>query len=147
MGVITASLRGEGRHQQHDPHYVPMSILLAYDPERPYDLLIGMRGLNDYAEWLVAREIVCIGALWQTPAGLMDFQVIPMGDAVTQLVFRASERDCFGEPRDNNLHIDVSRKELLEFVRQMLRAVPPGTETSRLDIDRHLNALLGRTTP
>jgi sporulation and cell division protein SsgA len=147
MTNITASIRGEGRTEQHDTHYQPMQLTFVYNPQQPYDLMIGMRGLQDYAEWLVSREALCIGVLWQTPTGLMDFLVIPMGDATTQLVFRANERDCFGQLVDHHLHIDLPRKELLQFVAQILRAVPPGTESSHLDIDRHLNALLGRTTP
>jgi hypothetical protein len=68
-----------------------------------------------------------------------DFRAAPMGEAVTQLIIANSDPD--GDR--GAMHIDVARKELLQFLERTMRLVKPGRESTHIDMDQIVTALLG----
>lgn len=160
--LIVDAIDGLPRSSAHGPAGNPLTLTLIYQPDRPYasqivisnarncpngpthgietgEAAIGQNCNCDLTPWLVSREVLCIAAVWRTPAGMGDFRAVPMGNDTVQLVFQGSDPDN----RDESLHIDVDRKSLMGHLKRTMRAVPPGTESQHVDIDRALAALVG----
>lgn len=133
---IVTSMGGVGRGSAHSrDNLLPLTLTMSYLVDRPYEVAIWVAQRDqpahpDATGWLVSREILCNAAIWETPAGLCDFWAVPMGEATTQLVFVATATDHRGE----DLHVDVPRKGLLEFLGRTMRAVKLGHESRYLDI-------------
>lgn len=162
--LIVGRMEGLARRTPHSPVEMCPDLILAYQSDRPYavQILIGKpqdcqygpthgvmvdgHSLSlpcdcDLTPWTVSREVLCNAALWQTPAGMGDFRVAPMGDGTTQLVFCGSTPEDRGE----SIYVDVKRKDLLGFLQKTLLVVKPGGESQHLDMDALLAALMDRT--
>jgi Streptomyces sporulation and cell division protein, SsgA len=115
---------------------VPVPADLRYDPADPFAVTVCLRAHGSpEVEWVVAREVLAAGL--RTPAGDGDLGVWPStsdGDEVVCLSLSSPDgRALLYGPQD-----DVAL-----FLTRTYAAVPPGRESSFLDIDGLVERLLG----
>lgn len=106
-----------------------------YDPGDPFAVTVTFRTAYGDVAWTFARDLLVEGV--DTPSGDGDVHVWPCEDVDGRpLVAVELESD------DGELLVQAPRWAVRRFVARTLRAVPAGTESTRLDIDAALDALL-----
>jgi len=114
-----------------DADPIKVSANLRYDVRDPYAVCISFdAGTADRIEWTFARELLDQG-LWQ-PTGDGDVKIWPRGNSVVVALCSPSGRAVLETPR----------APVADFVARIQRLVPSGQESSFIDLDRELAALL-----
>ena len=135
----------------------PIDVAFVYDVGQPFSVVIDLaapsgHGYEEdgrFARWTVSREVLHIGAVWQSPSGSCDFITMPVNDECIELRFYVTNNTpCTHEPPchppGSYLSVVLPRGDLLRFLDLSVRAVPIGRESHYLDIDSGLAALLAR---
>jgi Streptomyces sporulation and cell division protein, SsgA len=112
--------------------------VFSYDPADPFAVRIsfgtaGPSGRPDGVVWLVARELLQTGL--ERPAGDGDVRVWPAASSADALFLHL--RAPSGEAL-----FELSRATLSAFLRETAAVVPVGAESSAVDLDDELAALL-----
>jgi len=117
---------------QDDQVLDPIDVGLGYDPTDPYAVrfTFGPPSAHPAAGvvWTFSRDLLVDGVT--TPTGEGDVQVWPCLDVDGRATVVVELRSPSGE-----LALQVLTKDLNEFVRRTLDAVPHGTESDHLDLD------------
>jgi len=113
---------------------VAVSTTLGYRREDPYALTLSFHASGGDVTWIVSRTLVMQGLV--QPVGDGDVRVRPghTGAEPTALL-------QFSSP-DGSLVAQARSHELKSFLTRTFDAVPAGSESSHLDIDGLLTALL-----
>ncbi|NDL56234.1 SsgA family sporulation/cell division regulator [Phytoactinopolyspora mesophila] len=114
----------------------PLPAEFHYYPNDPLAVTILFDSRSEApVRWVFARELLSDGLDRQ--AGLGDVSICPVEDEhglpSIQIQLSSPDGDAF---------IVAPAEEVEEFLARTWRAVPPGTESSRLNIDLALDALL-----
>jgi hypothetical protein len=114
---------------------IPLRVSMTYDPADPYAVHAVFRS-SDEVSWVFARELLEAGI--DHPAGEGDVRVwsITGGEGLPSIVYIE-----LASP-DGRALIEVPAGALAGFLAQTEAIVPSGTESSRLDIDETLEAIL-----
>ena len=119
-----------------------ISVLFEYHPDNPYSVRLEITMIYDDSEatkpWEVARELLYAGTVWGTPTGIGDFRVSLLSEDLVQLRLMDS-LSCPSEQAYLDMHL--SCRPLRSFLQRTLSAVPAGSESAFLDIDRELSEL------
>lgn len=124
--------------------WTDVPAVLGYDPGDPYAVQISFgevattvngepRGAEGGISWLLGRELLRSGL--DRPSGEGDVRVWPSHSAADVLFLHLQA------PSGEAL-FELSRGTVAAFLRQSDAMVPPGTESTLLDIDDELAALL-----
>ena len=112
---------------------VPVS--LTYDPQDPYAVALVFHTAEGDVTWMVARELLVVGA--GSPAGDGDVMVWPAltPDLEDAVVLRL-------QAPGGRLVLRLGMAELDDFLARTLALVPWGTESEHLDLDALVADLL-----
>jgi hypothetical protein len=117
---------------------VELAAAFSYDPGDPFAVTITFPADSGDIRWVMCRGVLLLGLT--DPAGRGDLRLWPSidecGRAVVVLEFRSPH---------GRLTAQASTTEIHRFLSRTLVAVPAGTESSRLDLDGLVDALLGRS--
>ncbi|MGA8211100.1 MAG: SsgA family sporulation/cell division regulator [Nocardioidaceae bacterium] len=114
----------------------PIDAELHYDPSDPYAVTTVFMTAAAEVRWTFGRDLLCDG-LYE-PSGDGDVHVWPCldsdGHAVVIIELCSPDGEALVQARTGDLS---------SFVDRMCAAVAPGQESSRLDIDAAISAILG----
>jgi hypothetical protein len=123
------------------PHQtiVPLVASLFYSSDDPYAVRVAFHvGLDEPVEWIFARDLLAAGA--QAREGHGDVTVWPsLGASGAGRVLNIELSSPFGQA-----HFEAGADDIAEFLDRTFQAVPAGAETSHVDVDAELTALLGQ---
>lgn len=117
---------------------VEVPVSLTYDQTDPYAVALVFHTSDGDITWMVARELLVIGAT--SPAGDGDVMVWP---ALTPTLEDAIMIRL--QAPGGRLVLRLGRLELDDFLRRTLALVPAGAESEHLDLDALVADLLGPT--
>lgn len=118
---------------------VPVPSRLTYRSSDPYAVHIGFHiGSAAPVRWSFARELLVEGVF--RPCGHGDVRVWPTKSASGSVVCLALTSS------DGDALIEAPAPQVSAWLERTLRAVPPGSEMTRLGIDEGLEELLGPST-
>ncbi|HNI69920.1 MAG TPA: SsgA family sporulation/cell division regulator [Marmoricola sp.] len=110
---------------------------LVYDAEDPYAMTMVFKiGADDEVLWTFGRDLFISGMY--EPAGDGDVRVWPCLDSTGRAVVIIELSSPEGE-----VMVQANSRDVSRFVSTMLTAVPRGSESSLIDFDEELVALLG----
>ncbi|MFF8383164.1 SsgA family sporulation/cell division regulator [Streptomyces kanasensis] len=116
-------------------HSVPVPARLTYRAADPYAVHIAFHiGSEHPVYWTFARELLVEGVF--RPCGDGDVRIWPSKTEGGGVVLMA-----LSSP-DGEALLEAPTAQVSAWLEHTLRAVPPGTESERLDIDEELTALL-----
>lgn len=104
-----------------------MKVVWYYDPKDPFAVQVRFPKTT----WFFARELLRAGLT--RPAGVGDVRLFPMSDTLLRLELRGDTGKGVFE---------FSLAQVRAFAAATYRAVPSGSETSYVDLDREIAALL-----
>lgn len=106
-----------------------------YDPTDPFAVSVTFHTVEGDVRWVFGRELLAEGLV--EPAGDGDVHIWPSlndrGEAVVNIDLVSP---------DGELLAEVAAAPVHEFVARSMRLVPPGSESSRLDLDRLITQLI-----
>jgi hypothetical protein len=116
---------------------LPMTAHLEYRADDPYAVAAAFHtGDDEPVRWVFARDLLDEGLVH--PAGDGDVRVIPgrndWGEHTLALQLASP---------DGVAVLEASAEDVLAFLEQSYRLVPPGTESDHCDVDAALSMLLG----
>ena len=116
---------------------VPLVASLYYSGDDPYAIRIAFHvGLDEPVEWIFARDLLAAGV--NAREGNGDVTVWPSkGASGAGQVLNLELSSPFGQA-----HFESAADEIADFLARTYEAVPAGAETSHVDVDAELNALL-----
>lgn len=127
---------------QHDMFTVlhgqpaPVVTRWTYRAGDPFAVTLGVRTRRGrWVEWLVARELVADALV--CPAGMGDILMSPrhvQGYDIVEIEIRST---------DGRAVLEVDRDLLAHFIKATEALVPPGTESTRVDLDAAIARLNG----
>jgi hypothetical protein len=127
---------------------VPLVASLYYSGSDPYAVRMAFHvGTDEPVEWIFARDLLAAGI--ESRQGEGDVQVWPSLMSCAE----ADDRDGIGETGEKILNIELSSpfgrahfeapaQAMSAFLRRTYQIVPPGQESSYIDIGAELNDLL-----
>jgi hypothetical protein len=113
----------------------PIKAQLHYDPRDPYAVTTVFVTGGGRVRWTFARELLESGL--HAPSGQGDVHVWPCLDADGRAVVIIE----LSAP-DGQALVQANTVDLAAFVKRMNKAVAPGTESDRLDVDATIRAIL-----
>ncbi|WP_042374564.1 SsgA family sporulation/cell division regulator [Streptacidiphilus neutrinimicus] len=114
---------------------LPVPALLAYCPEDPYAVHVTFHvGQDSPVTWVFARELLVEGVF--RACGTGDVRIWP-----TRADGRSRICLALSSPAGEAL-LEASAAPVATWLEQTLRVVPTGTESSVMDLDAELTALL-----
>ena len=127
------------RFVDHGVGTVPLDVTLSYDPTDPFAVTVVLHAEDGAVRWIFARDLLVDGMF--APAGDEDGDVYvwPCLDNAGVSVVIVELRSPSGE-----LMGQVPTRDLGRFVRDMLGAVPLGSEADHVDLDAVVERLLQR---
>lgn len=115
---------------------VDVPTTLGYREDDPYAVSLTFHSHSGDVVWVVSRTLLLQGLA--APTGEGDVKVYPSIDDRARAVVVLD----FSSP-DGRLVATTSSREIQGFLAKTFAAVPVGTESSRLDLDGLIEALLG----
>lgn len=113
----------------------PIDAQLHYDPRDPYAVTTVFHTGHGEVRWTFGRELLA-GGLYE-PSGDGDVHVWPCLDADGHAVVIIELSSPDGEAL-----VQARSGDLSEFVERMCHAVKPGSESTMIDVDAAINAIL-----
>ncbi|MGO4255017.1 SsgA family sporulation/cell division regulator [Marmoricola sp. RAF53] len=113
---------------QDDQVLTAIDVVAGYDPADPYAVSFAFGEPVSAAVWTFSRDLLIDGVT--APTGEGDVQVWPCLDVDGRATVVVELRSPTGE-----LALQVLTKDVHDFVRRTLDAVPLGTESDHLDLD------------
>jgi hypothetical protein len=115
---------------------VPLMATLAYNCSDPYAITMAFHvGTDEPVEWALARDL--LAAARSGHEGIGDFQAWPSTEPGGIEILNLSMTSPFGHAR-----FEASAEDISEFLDRTFELVPDGQESSHLDFDDELAALL-----
>jgi hypothetical protein len=115
---------------------LPLVADLRYDASDPFAVRVLFDvGAPEPVSWVFSRDLLDIGLV--EPVGEGDVRVEPVVDVHGQQSVRLS----LIVP-ESQAQLDIATDDVLEFLASSYEIVPPGEESSRLDLDGTVSALL-----
>lgn len=115
---------------------VPLVASLHYTSADPYAVRIAFHvGLDEPVEWIFARDLLAAGA--RDHDGIGDVRVWPSPDPAGGQLLNLELSSPFGHAR-----FEAPAAEVTDFLHRTYQAVPPGTETSHVNVEAELATLL-----
>jgi len=127
---------------------VPLVASLYYSGSDPYAVRMAFHvGTDEPVEWIFARDLLAAGI--ESRQGEGDVQVWPSPVSCAE----AGDQDGIGETGGKILNIELSSpfgqahfeapaRAMSAFLKRTYQIVPPGRESSYIDIETELNDLL-----
>lgn len=134
--IIESHLTME-RFVDHGVGTIPIEVTLSYDPADPFAVTVVLHAEGGPVRWLFARDLLVDGMF--APAGeeAGDVYAWPCldnaGVAVVIVELRSPSGQLIGQ---------IAARDLARFVRDMLGAVPLGSEGDHADMDAVVERLL-----
>ncbi|MFJ3308353.1 SsgA family sporulation/cell division regulator [Streptomyces sp. NPDC086549] len=115
---------------------VPIRAELGYEADDPYAVRAVFHTLDQSGtvEWFLSRDMLAQALSEHTGHG--DVRMWPTGDSGRDVVYMA-----LGSPAGSAL-LEFPAQGVESFLRETRSLVPPGAESSRLDLDAELAQLL-----
>lgn len=122
--------------ESHGDRGTEVPVSLTYQQDDPYAVAMVFHTAEGDITWLVARELLVVGA--GSPAGDGDVMVWPALTPETEdaVVIRL-------QAPGGRLVLRLGRLELDDFLSRTLALVPAGSESDHLDLDMLVADLLG----
>ena len=113
----------------------PLDAEFEYDPADPFAVSILFADEPAPVRWTFARDLLIEG--FYEPTGDGDVHVWPCLNTEGSAVVIIELSSPSGE-----VLVQISSRALAAFIRQMVTMVPPGSESSLVDLDAELDQLL-----
>lgn len=122
------------------PHSVPVAAWFRYDLREPWLVTLSFQAAGGrFVDWAIQRELLCDGVLMG--AGLGDVRIqrgLDHGGFDQAWITLSSP--------SGTADFTFDYRTLVDLIERTEQAVPLGAETSQVDIDAELRALLGFTS-
>lgn len=122
------------------PQSVPVAVWFRYDLREPWLITLSFQAARgQFVDWAIQRELLCDGVLMG--AGLGDVRIqrgLDHGGFDHVWITLSSP--------SGTADFSFDYRTLVDLIERTEQAVPLGAETSQVDIDAELRALLGSTS-
>ena len=113
---------------------LPVDAILGYEATDPFAVHLDIAAGDGIVRWSFARELLTEGVEQATGAG--DVRIIPVGGAQGRRI-----RIVLTSP-DGAATLEAPLTEMVEFLAATFESVPTGSESSLIDLDALVDALL-----
>jgi hypothetical protein len=119
---------------------VPFSAVLTYDPADPYAVTAVLESDAGPVAWLLSRDLLCEALDFRTGVGDVHAwpTVTPSGEEITVIELHSP---------DGHATLQVASDDLMAFLEEASHRVPFGKESTFLDVDGLISALLAGSAP
>lgn len=118
---------------------MPLTASLYYSKDDPYAVRLDLHvGLDEPVEWVFARELLSAGM--EGEYGLGDVRVWP--SVRSQGGLKGMVLNIELSSPHGRAHFEAPLREISGFLRRAHDLVPAGRESSQVDVDAELTALL-----